>query len=138
MCFSLTGPPPSSSCLISLGCFETPPGCHARPKPSHEIVGVENGYDEVNVQIPAEYKYVFPQQIMLGQENVEADRALTEAQSLSTYMARSLRSDRALPEARSLRSDRARIRLGHYVAINLSPKHGRYVATEHVHGSVAT
>ena len=36
-------------------------------KPS---VGVENGYDEVNVQIPAEYKYVFPQQIMLDQENV--------------------------------------------------------------------
>ena len=34
------------------------------------IVGVENGYDEVNVQIPAKYKYVFPQQIMLGQENV--------------------------------------------------------------------
>ena len=34
------------------------------------IVGVENGYDEVNVQIPAKYKYVFSQQIMLGQENV--------------------------------------------------------------------
>ncbi|KAF3539016.1 hypothetical protein F2Q69_00023966 [Brassica cretica] len=33
-------------------------------------VGVENGYDEVNVQIPAKYKYVFPQQIMLDQENV--------------------------------------------------------------------
>ncbi|KAF3505136.1 hypothetical protein F2Q69_00043261 [Brassica cretica] len=33
-------------------------------------VGVENGYDEVNVQIPAKDKYVFPQQIMLGQENV--------------------------------------------------------------------
>ena len=32
--------------------------------------GIENGYNEVNVQIPAEYKYVFPQQIMLGQENV--------------------------------------------------------------------
>ena len=34
------------------------------------IVGVENGYDEVNVQIPAKYKYVFSQQIMLDQENV--------------------------------------------------------------------
>ncbi|KAF3513145.1 hypothetical protein F2Q69_00007761 [Brassica cretica] len=33
-------------------------------------VGVENSYDEVNVQIPAEYKYVFSQQIILGQENV--------------------------------------------------------------------
>ncbi|KAF2569874.1 hypothetical protein F2Q68_00025605 [Brassica cretica] len=34
------------------------------------LVGVENGYDEVNVEIPAKYKYVFPQQIMLGHENV--------------------------------------------------------------------
>ena len=34
------------------------------------IVGVENGYDKVNVQIPAKYKYVFSQQIMIGQENV--------------------------------------------------------------------
>ena len=33
-------------------------------------VKVENGYDEVNVQIPAKYKYVFSQQIMLDQENV--------------------------------------------------------------------
>ncbi|KAF3589027.1 hypothetical protein F2Q69_00030226 [Brassica cretica] len=33
-------------------------------------VGVENGYDEVNIQIPAKYEYVFPQQIILGQENV--------------------------------------------------------------------
>ncbi|KAG2265634.1 hypothetical protein Bca52824_072713 [Brassica carinata] len=32
------------------------------------VVGVENGYDEVNVKILAEYKYVFPQQIMLGQK----------------------------------------------------------------------
>ncbi|KAF3552804.1 hypothetical protein F2Q69_00016132 [Brassica cretica] len=35
-------------------------------------------------------------------------------------VARSLRSDRALPEARSLRSDRARTRLGRYVATVLS------------------
>ncbi|KAF3528681.1 hypothetical protein DY000_02039127 [Brassica cretica] len=34
------------------------------------VVGVENGYDEVNVQIPAKCKYVFSQQIILGQENV--------------------------------------------------------------------
>ncbi|WZZ73690.1 hypothetical protein YC2023_085060 [Brassica napus] len=33
-------------------------------------VGIENGYDEVNVQIPATYKYVFSQQIMFDQENV--------------------------------------------------------------------
>ncbi|KAF3488663.1 hypothetical protein F2Q69_00052753 [Brassica cretica] len=33
-------------------------------------VGVKNGYDKVNIQISAKYEYVFPQQIMLGQENV--------------------------------------------------------------------
>ncbi|KAF2543766.1 hypothetical protein F2Q68_00031188 [Brassica cretica] len=33
-------------------------------------VGVKNGYDEVNIQISAKYEYVFPKQIMLGQENV--------------------------------------------------------------------
>ena len=33
-------------------------------------VGVENGYDEVNVEIPVKCKYVFAQQIILGQENV--------------------------------------------------------------------
>ncbi|KAF2613055.1 hypothetical protein F2Q70_00010373 [Brassica cretica] len=38
--------------------------------PTQHVVGVENGYDEVNVQIPAKYKYVFSQQIMLGQEKV--------------------------------------------------------------------
>ena len=35
-----------------------------------QSVGVENGCDEINVQIPAKYKYVFSQQIMLDQENV--------------------------------------------------------------------
>ena len=33
-------------------------------------IRVENGCDEVNLQISAKYKYVFSQQIMLGQENV--------------------------------------------------------------------
>ncbi|KAF3572842.1 hypothetical protein F2Q69_00059036 [Brassica cretica] len=42
----------------------------------------------------------------------------------------SLRNDRTLPEDRSLRSDRARTRLGRYVAIELSPKLSRYVSTE--------
>ncbi|KAF3587786.1 hypothetical protein F2Q69_00031262 [Brassica cretica] len=44
----------------------------------------------------------------------------------STYTARSLRSDRALPEARSLRCDRTRTRLGRYIATELSAKLGRY------------
>ncbi|KAF3490188.1 hypothetical protein F2Q69_00053527 [Brassica cretica] len=53
-------------------------------------------------------------------------------------------------QALSLRSDRARIRLGRYVATKLEPKLGRYVATklepklgryvatEHERGSVST
>ncbi|KAG5393175.1 hypothetical protein IGI04_023138 [Brassica rapa subsp. trilocularis] len=45
--------------------------------------------------------------------------------------ARSLRSDRARAKARSLRSDRAIVLLGCYVATELKPKIGRYVATEH-------
>ncbi|KAF2531191.1 hypothetical protein F2Q70_00031509 [Brassica cretica] len=50
--------------------------------------------------------------------SLRSDRALTKA--------RSLRNDRALTEARSLRSDRA------------LPEAWRYVANEHVHGSVVT
>ncbi|KAF3537967.1 hypothetical protein F2Q69_00020779 [Brassica cretica] len=41
-------------------------------------------------------------------------------------------------KARSLRSDRARTRFGRYVAIELEPKLGRYVANEHAHGLVVT
>ncbi|KAF3561656.1 hypothetical protein DY000_02015432 [Brassica cretica] len=43
-------------------------------------------------------------------------------------------------QARLLRRDRARTRLGRYVATELEPKlgHCRYVAVEHAHGSVAT
>ncbi|KAF3588632.1 hypothetical protein F2Q69_00028424 [Brassica cretica] len=73
------------------------------------LVGVENGYDEVNVQIPTEYKYVFSQQIVLGQENVAKseydDRNTDEPSSVITLLphmhaVRSLRSDRALPKRR--------------------------------------
>ncbi|KAF3579919.1 hypothetical protein DY000_02032233 [Brassica cretica] len=56
----------------------------------------------------------------------------------SHVRARSLRSDGARPEAWSLRSDRTRTRLSRHVATKLSPKLGRYITTEHVHGSVAT
>ncbi|KAF2540843.1 hypothetical protein F2Q68_00031191 [Brassica cretica] len=72
-------------------------------------VGVKNGYDEVNIQISAKYEYVFPQQIMLGQENVATpvtdrseydDRNPDEPSSVITQLphmhaVRSLRSDRA-------------------------------------------
>ncbi|KAF2540841.1 hypothetical protein F2Q68_00031192 [Brassica cretica] len=71
-------------------------------------VGVKNGYDEVNIQISAKYEYVFPQQIMLGQENVATpvtdrseydDRNTDEPSSVITQLphmhaVRSLRSDR--------------------------------------------
>ncbi|KAG5374302.1 hypothetical protein IGI04_042381 [Brassica rapa subsp. trilocularis] len=43
-----------------------------------------------------------------------------------------------LSQARSLRSDRAIVPLGHYVATELEPKFGRYVATERSSRSVAT
>ncbi|KAG5397470.1 hypothetical protein IGI04_019284 [Brassica rapa subsp. trilocularis] len=43
---------------------------HDPKKFARLTVWIENGYDEVNVQISAKYKYVFPQQIVLGQENV--------------------------------------------------------------------
>ncbi|KAF3566226.1 hypothetical protein DY000_02016409 [Brassica cretica] len=81
-------------------------------------VGVENGYDDVNVQIPVEYKYVFPQQIMLGQENVatpatdrsEYDDQNTDEPSLVITQLPHMHA------VRSLRSDRARAKIGRYVA----------------------
>ncbi|KAF2535630.1 hypothetical protein F2Q68_00020222 [Brassica cretica] len=81
------------------------------------IVGVENGYDEVNVQIPAKYKYVFSQQIMLGQENVATpvtdwseydDQNTDESNSAITQLPH-------MHDVRSLRSDRVRAKLGRYV-----------------------
>ncbi|KAF3523160.1 hypothetical protein F2Q69_00048235 [Brassica cretica] len=103
-------------------------------------VGIENGYDEVNVQISVKYNYVFSQQIMLDQENVATpvtdrfeydDRNMDEPSSVITLLphmhaVRSLRSDRARAEARSLRSDRAIVPLG------------RYVATERLFRSIVT
>ncbi|KAF3602758.1 hypothetical protein F2Q69_00036845 [Brassica cretica] len=92
------------------------------------LVGVENGCDEVNVQIPAKYKSVFSQQIMLGQENVT-----TPAKDRSEYDDRNTDEPSAvitlLPHmhaVRSLHSDRASVPLG------------RYVATERPFHSVAT
>ncbi|KAF3596235.1 hypothetical protein DY000_02021898 [Brassica cretica] len=86
-------------------------------------VGDENSYDEVNVQIPAEYKYVIPQQIMLGQENVATpatdrseydDQNTDEPSSVITQLP-------SVRPAWSLRSDRAFVPLGHYVTTELEP-----------------
>ncbi|KAF2593208.1 hypothetical protein F2Q70_00044821 [Brassica cretica] len=85
--------------------------------------GVENGYDEVNVQIPAEYEYVFPQQMMLGQENVATpatdrseydDQNTDEPSSVITQLPH-------MHAVRSLRSDRAFISVGCYVGTELEP-----------------
>ncbi|KAF2572140.1 hypothetical protein F2Q70_00004848 [Brassica cretica] len=87
-------------------------------------VGVENGYDEVNVQIPAKYKYVFSQQIMLDQENVATpvtdkseydDRNTDEPSSVITLLPH-------MHAVRSLRSDRAPVPLGRYVATETESK----------------
>ncbi|KAF3571581.1 hypothetical protein F2Q69_00059269 [Brassica cretica] len=68
--------------------------------------------------------------------SLRSDRALTEARSLCTYMARFGRYEAA--ELSLKRSDRARTRFGRYEAAKLSLKLGRYVATEHIHGLIAT
>ncbi|KAF2618022.1 hypothetical protein F2Q68_00041198 [Brassica cretica] len=84
-------------------------------------VGVENGCNEVNVQIPAKYKYVFSQQIMLGQENVTTpvtdrseydDRNTDKLSSVITLVPH-------MHAVRSLRSNRAFVPLGRYVATEL-------------------
>ncbi|KAF2617735.1 hypothetical protein F2Q68_00039506 [Brassica cretica] len=62
-------------------------------------VGVENGYDEVNVQIPAKNK---------KHETSDKSSKKVATQRPNACSARSLRSDRARAEAWSLRSDRAR------------------------------
>ncbi|KAF3585716.1 hypothetical protein F2Q69_00029486 [Brassica cretica] len=98
-------------------------------------VGIKNCYDEANIQIPAKYEYVFPQQIMPGQENVATseydDRNTDEPISVITQL-------QHMHAVRSLRSDRASGPLGFYVATELEPKLDQYVATERPFRSVAT
>ncbi|KAF3516733.1 hypothetical protein DY000_02063330 [Brassica cretica] len=98
-------------------------------------VGVENGYDEFNVQIPAEYKYVFPQQIMLGQENVAVYVPEIKLRSNSIYIKHKpsetypdqLRIGQSMTirtrtnQARSLRNYRTCTLYGRYVATELEP-----------------
>ena len=85
-------------------------------------VRVNNGYDEVNVQIPEEEKnveeffdkYTFEIDSSL-RKNLRKERESSDksskrvaTQQPNACSARSLRSDRARAKARSLRSDRAR------------------------------
>ncbi|KAF2588335.1 hypothetical protein F2Q70_00039317 [Brassica cretica] len=120
-------------------------------------VGVENGYDEVNVQIPAEYKPATDRSEYDDQNTDEPSSVITQLPHV--HAVRSLRSDRARAnlgryvatkhpllsvatyrpsssQARYLRSDRAsRWTLGSDQARAML---GRYVATERPFRSVAT
>ncbi|KAF3569195.1 hypothetical protein DY000_02017513 [Brassica cretica] len=104
------------------------------------IVGVENGYDEVNVQIPEEEKffdkYFFEidsslrKALRKKRESSDTSSRRIVTQRPNTCSVRSLRSDRVRAKAQSLRSDQTSIPLGRYVATELEHELGRYVATE--------
>ncbi|KAF3539072.1 hypothetical protein F2Q69_00023181 [Brassica cretica] len=119
-CVSLDSPqPPSTQTLVPSTDTRSPLSTDNTHLPLTDIVGVKNGCDEVNVQIPEEEnvetffdKYFFEIDSSLrkalrrkressakSSKRVATDRARAEA--------RSLRSDRARAEVRSLRSDRA-------------------------------
>ncbi|KAL0835801.1 hypothetical protein Bca101_087690 [Brassica carinata] len=72
---------------------------------------------------------------MLGQENVATseydDQNTDEPSSVITQLPH-------MHAVRSLRSDRAFVPLGHYIATEVEPKLGRYVATVRPFRSVAT
>ncbi|KAF2585133.1 hypothetical protein F2Q70_00035419 [Brassica cretica] len=106
-------------------------------------VGVENGYDEVNVQIPGEEnvetffdKYFFEidsslrKALRRKRESSDKSSKRVDTQQPNACSARSLHSNQARAKARSLRSDRASVPLGRYVATELDRAFGRYVATE--------
>ncbi|KAF3515595.1 hypothetical protein DY000_02058581 [Brassica cretica] len=103
-------------------------------------VGVENDYDEVNVQISEEEKF-FDKYFFeidsslrkaLRKKRKSSDKSSRRIamQRPNTCSARSLRNDRVRSKAQSLRSDQTSIPLGCYVATELEPELGRYVATE--------
>ncbi|KAF2585201.1 hypothetical protein F2Q70_00035848 [Brassica cretica] len=98
-------------------------------------VGVENCYDEVNVQISEEEnvetffdKYFFEidsslrKALRRKRESSDKSSKWVATQQPNACSARSLHSNRARAKARSLRSDRA--------SIPLEEKLGRYVVTE--------
>ncbi|KAF3507280.1 hypothetical protein F2Q69_00004799 [Brassica cretica] len=105
-------------------------------------VGVENGYDEVNVQIPEEEnvetffdKYFFEidsslrKSLRWKRESSDKSSKRVATQQPNVCFARSLHSNRARAKARSLRSDRSFVPLALYVVTELKPKLGRNVAT---------
>ncbi|KAF2594983.1 hypothetical protein F2Q70_00042335 [Brassica cretica] len=103
-------------------------------------VGVENDYDEVNVQISEEEKF-FDKYFFeidsslrkaLRKKRKSSDKSTRRIamQRPNTCSARSLRNDRVRSKAQSLRSDQTSIPLGCYVATELEQGLGRYVATE--------
>uniref|UniRef100_A0A0D3BT26 Squalene cyclase C-terminal domain-containing protein n=1 Tax=Brassica oleracea var. oleracea TaxID=109376 RepID=A0A0D3BT26_BRAOL len=92
-------------------------------------VGVENGCDEVHVQIPEEEnvetffdKYFFEIDYSLR----KALRRKRESSDKSLKRVATQRPNAC--SVRSLRSDRASIPLGRYVTTELEPKLGRYIA----------
>ncbi|KAF3603313.1 hypothetical protein F2Q69_00035483 [Brassica cretica] len=106
-------------------------------------VGIENGYDKVNVQIPEEEnvetffdKYFFEidsslrKALRRKRESSDKSSKRVATQQPNACSARLLHSNRARAIARSLRSDRASVLLGRYAATELKPKRSRYVATE--------
>ncbi|KAF2554995.1 hypothetical protein F2Q68_00016358 [Brassica cretica] len=103
------------------------------PSFSRLAVGVENGYDEVNVQIPDEEnvetffdKYFFEidsslrKALRRKRESSDKSSKRVATQQPNACSARSLHSNRAQAKSRSLRSDRASVPLGHYVATERS------------------
>ncbi|KAF3488882.1 hypothetical protein F2Q69_00053612 [Brassica cretica] len=91
-------------------------------------VGVKNGYDEVNVQIPEEEKRRNLLRQTLFRNRFFFTRSFAEETRVIGQRARK----------GSLRNDQTRAPLGRYVATEFEPMLGRYVATEHPFRSVAT
>ncbi|KAF2565691.1 hypothetical protein F2Q68_00026227 [Brassica cretica] len=107
------------------------------------LVGVENGCDDVNVQILekenvetffdkyfSEINSSLRKALRRKRESSDKSSKRVATQRPNACSAWSLHRDRARAKARSLRSDRASIPLGRYVATKLKPKLGCYVAIE--------
>ncbi|KAF3485343.1 hypothetical protein F2Q69_00053255 [Brassica cretica] len=108
---------------------------------------VSSGF-EVNMSCRLIFDFVEAFNLLVRRDSLRSNQVRAKARSLRSdrarAKARSLCSDRARAKARSLRSDRSIIPLGRYVplgsyvATELEPKLGRYVATKHSSRSVAT
>uniref|UniRef100_A0A0D3BRT3 Uncharacterized protein n=1 Tax=Brassica oleracea var. oleracea TaxID=109376 RepID=A0A0D3BRT3_BRAOL len=85
-----------------------------------KTVGVENGYDEVNVQIPKEEKRRNLLRPILFRNRFFFTKSFAEETRVIGKRARK----------GSLRSDRTRVPLGRYVATEFKPRLDRYAAAE--------